>query len=91
MMVRRNVFRGTVFGPPLWNSFYEDSRHAARCLEFLETVFADDFNCWKKLRFETDVTTTHILAHNELRAAQRELHLWGGGGVANRVVFDPSK
>ena len=36
------VFQGTVWGPPLWNCFFEDARAPVRKSGFDETVFADD-------------------------------------------------
>ena len=40
-----SVFQGTVLGPPLWNCFHKEAKRAAQVLDFIETVFADDFNC----------------------------------------------
>ena len=55
-------------------------------LGFTETVFADDFNCWKT--YSRKQLPAQVKAELGLRAAQRELHRWG---EANRVVFDPAK
>ena len=84
-----SVFQGTVLGPPLWNIFYEDARHAVNCKGYIESVFADDFNCWKpfKLRHSA-VASDQGHALHDLQEVQRELHKWG---AANRVIFDPSK
>jgi len=81
-----SAFQGTVLGSPLWNVFYADARRAVDQLGFTETVFADDFNCWKS--FNKRHLPAQVKADLELRGAQRELHLWG---AANRVVFDPAK
>ncbi len=81
-----SVFQGTVLGSPLWNVFYGDARRAVTCLGFEETVFADDFNCWK--RFAKRKMPANLRAQIATRGAQKELHLWGG---ANQVRFDPSK
>ncbi len=81
-----SVFQGTVLGPPLWNVFYADASFPVRSLGFVETVFADDFNCWKG--FGKDGLPTMLKCEIEMRGAQRELHRWG---QANRVAFDPSK
>ena len=43
------VFQGTVWGPPLWNCFFEDARAPVRKSGFDETVFADDLNCCNNL------------------------------------------
>ena len=84
-----SVFQGTVLGPVLWNLFYEDARHSVNGKSFRETVFADDFNCWKVFPVKhTEVQESQAKALSELEEAQRELHLWG---AANRVLFDPSK
>ncbi len=84
--LRDSVFQGTVLGPPLWNAFYGDARRAVTQLGFIETVFADDFNCWKSFRKKN--LPVQVKAELELRGAQKELHLWGN---ANSVVFDPAK
>ncbi len=84
-----SVFQGTVLGSPLWNLFYSDARRAVTTRGFIDTVFADDFNCWKRFSVPPDkVEDTQAAAQQELHSAQRELHLWG---QANRVLFDPSK
>ncbi len=84
--LKDSVFQGTVLGSPLWNVFYGDARKAVTQLGFTETIFADDFNCWKS--FRRRLMPAQVKAELELRGAQRELHLWGR---ANRVVFDPAK
>ena len=90
-----NVFQGTVLGPVLWNLFYEDARRAANKLGFSESVFADDFICWRgfTIKIPAQRREAHIAEHQEialskLREVQQEVHAWG---EANRVVFDPSK
>ena len=40
-----SVFQGTVLGPPLWNIFYADVKKAINRKNFIETIFADNFNC----------------------------------------------
>ena len=42
------VFQGTVWGPMLWNVFYEDASKAIRSKAFTEIVFADDLNAFRK-------------------------------------------
>ena len=81
-----SVFQGTVLGSPLWNVYYFDARKAVNDLGFLETVFADDFNCWRV--FKRERVPADLRAEIALRGAQKELHLWG---KANQVLFDPSK
>ncbi len=81
-----SVFQGTVLGSPLRNVFYADARESVRSLGFEETVFADDFNCWRT--FKKDKVPANLRGEIALRGAQKELHLWG---KANQVLFDPSK
>ena len=90
-----SVFQGTVLGPVLWNLFYEDARQAANKLNFLESVFADDFICWRGFTFHSTIAERALstadrqeYALGKLRDVQRELHKWG---EAHRVLFDPSK
>ena len=84
-----SVFQGTVLGPPLWNLFYEDARHSVTWKGFFESVFADDFNCWKAFAVKhAEVDVSQKKAMDELQEVQKELHLWG---EANRALFDPSK
>ena len=82
--LENSVFQGTVLGPPLWNVFYADARFSVRELGFVETVFADDFNCWLSL----PKNTSWEHAEARLTECQSNLHRWG---AANRVVFDPGK
>ena len=44
------IFQGTVFGPPLWNLFFEDARLPIQQANFKEIVFADDLNAYKSLK-----------------------------------------
>ena len=84
-----SVFQGTVLGPPLWNIFYADARHAVNHKGFAERVFADDFNAWKAFFVShLNVPEYQATAFAELEAVQKELHSWG---EANRVRFDPAK
>ena len=81
-----SVFQGTVLGPPLWNTFYADARHSTDQLNFQETVFADDYNCWITMR--KGKLPQDLRCEVALRGAQKELHAWGR---ANKVIFDPTK
>ena len=47
-MLNNSMFQGTVLGPPLWNMFYEDAYLSMKLFEFVEVVFANDFNCWRQ-------------------------------------------
>ena len=84
-----SVYQGTVLGSPLWNLFYSDARRSVNDKGFEDSIFADDFNCWRKFLIPHDkVAEAQAAAKDALKDAQRELHLWG---EANRVIFDPSK
>ena len=78
------VFQGTVWGPPLWNAFYQDARRAVRDAGFCEEVYADDLNAYKA--YPTSVKNEVLYA--EGRSCQTKLHTWGR---ANQVKFDPKK
>ena len=82
--LRNSVYQGTVLGPPLWNCYYEDARRAILQHGFLETIFADDLNAYK--RFSSQMSDDQI--DSQLKECQRSLHNWG---QANQVCFDPSK
>ena len=83
-----SVFQGTVLGPPLWNTFFADSRRPLNKRGFSDTTFADDLNAWKAFRLNRLAANPHEAPLQELREVQAELHLWG---AANRVEFDAGK
>ena len=83
-VLTNSVYQGTVWGPPLWNVHYADSKLAVQEEGFTEVVFADDLNCSKEMAS----TTTEAQARTALRGCQRSLHRWG---AANKVLFDPGK
>ena len=39
------VYQGTVWGPPLWNTYFEDARLAVNQCGFDDVFFADDLTC----------------------------------------------
>jgi hypothetical protein len=78
------VFQGTVWGPTLWNLFYEDARSAIGIAEFQEMVYADDLNAYKA--FKLVVPNEDVLL--ACGKCQALLHEWGGD---NEVAFDPGK
>ena len=84
MVLDNSVFQGTVWGPPLWNVFYEDSRIPIRSQHFIEMVFADDLNCFRSF----PASCSDALIFECMRCCQESLHEWG---CANQVLFDPSK
>ena len=82
--IENMVYQGTVFGPPLWNIFYEDASLPIQKNEFEEIVFADDLNAFKD--FEKSEPDANLYGH--MQECQSDLHRWGR---ANQVSFDPSK
>ena len=82
--LQNSVFQGTVLGPPLWNVFYADAKDPVRMCGFIETVFADDFNCWRAMSRSSKELDVVL----ELSRCQSHLHKWG---AANQVTFDPKK
>jgi uncharacterized protein YjiS (DUF1127 family) len=78
------VFQGTVWGPPLWNTFFEDARNAIHEMHFKEMVYADDLNAYRA--FPGSTTRKKML--ESARLCQEELHQWG---KANQVTFEASK
>ena len=83
-VLANSVFQGTVWGPPLLNVYYEDARLAVNLADFEETVFADDLNCFRE--YDAQWSDKRIL--EDMAKCQDILHQWG---VANQVIFDPSK
>eukprot|EP00972_Heterocapsa_arctica_P056509 8339461-Heterocapsa_arctica.AAC.1 len=78
------VFQGTVWGPPLWNAFFEDARVPINACGFNEIVYADDLNAFRP--FPLAVSNEVVLDH--VARCQQRLHTWG---EANSVDFDPGK
>ena len=83
-VLQNMVYQGTVWGPPLWNVYFNDARKPVEEEGLRSTFFADDLSCYrdyaKELRNEA--------VKEDLEACQRTLHCWG---AANQVVFDASK
>ena len=79
-----SVYQGTVWGPILWNLFFESARHCINSQGFVESVFADDCNSFRS--FDGRESNASILA--ELGHCQAALHAWGR---SMRVAFDGSK
>jgi len=78
------VFQGTVWGPILWNIFYEDARRAVNEVLFKEVVYADDLNAYRTFPSETP----NAVVFKCSAKCQQEVHAWG---KANQVSFDPDK
>ena len=84
MNLKDMVFQGTVWGPPLWNSFFGDCVAAIHACGFQVVIYADDCNAFKAF----PIGRSNGLILDELRQCQQSLHKWGR---ANRVTFDAGK
>ena len=84
MEISNSVFQGTVWGPPLWNSFFSDVATPAKSTGGSEEVYADDLNVFK----EFDETIPAKQIREDLETCRHRVHKWG---VRNRVSFDPAK
>ena len=73
MKISNMVYQGTVLGPSLWNIFYADAAVAINLLGFLEVIFADDLNCFKKI----GSCAANLDIVQEMQRCQQELHKWG--------------
>ncbi len=78
------IFQGTVWGPWLWNNFYEDARIAINEALFQEIVYADDLNAFREFLLRTPNADVFCAT----TSCQRELHAWGRAG---QVAFDAGK
>jgi len=78
------VFQGTVWGPALWNLFFSSVRDPVNEVGFIESIFADDLNCFKVL--EQALGDDAVL--RQLQECQEQVHKWGD---ANQVQFEKSK
>ena len=56
IQLKNMIYQGTVWGPWLWNMFYEDARLALRAHNFVEVVFADDLNAFRASPLKTPNT-----------------------------------
>ena len=84
MELRNMVYQGTVWGPWLWNVFYEDARLAVQEALFEEIVYADDLNAFR----ESTLRVPNRVLFSPTKRCQQRLHTWGR---ANQVQFDPDK
>ena len=64
------VYQGTVWGPPLWNAFFCDSRTAVNQCGFTDTYFADDLTCARV--FDGKLSTAEV--EEEVSECQANLH-----------------
>ena len=68
------VYQGTVWGPWLWNIFYEDARQALHAMSYLEIVYADDLNAFRE--FSLQEPNSYLMEC--AKGCQQELHKWDG-------------
>ena len=66
------LFQGTVWGPTLWNLFYEDAALPVKEAGFTEAVFADDLNAFKEVAREM----ANEEALETAKTCQKKLHRW---------------
>ena len=58
ILLNNSVYQGTTWGPPLWNHYYADAKHAVHDANFIESIFADDLNAFRA--FKTTITDDQI-------------------------------
>ena len=75
IQLKNMIYQGIVWGPWLWNLFYEDARSALLVHDFLEVVFADDLNAFIAFTLATPNETLGEAP----KACRAELHAWGKG------------
>ena len=73
MVMKNMVYQGTVWGPWLWNTFFQDAAPVLRNHDCQEIVFVDDLNAFKV--YDRDTPNDHIYA--DLKDVQQDLHQWG--------------
>jgi hypothetical protein len=84
MHLRNMVFQVTVWGPPLWNTYFGECVCAIRSCGFEVVIYADDCNASKV--YPRARSTNSIM--EDLHGCQQALHSWGR---ANAVTFDAGK
>ena len=57
-ILSNSVYQGTTWGPPLWNHYYADGKHAIHDANFIESIFADDLNAFRG--FKTTISDDQI-------------------------------
>ena len=78
------VYQGTVWGPPLWNTYFSDACIAIRGTGFDEVVYADDLNAFRPIL----PCVSNPAAQGMMSECQSALHEWGR---ADSVTFDSGK
>ena len=78
------VFQGTVLGPALWNTFFNDVASEATSLNGTDVEFADDLTVFK----EYPLTISNENAMADMENSRKCVHKWGS---RNRVTFAATK
>ena len=78
------AYQGTVWGPPLWNTYFSDACIAIRGTGFDEVVYADDLNAFRPIL----QCVSNPAAQGMMSECQSALHEWGR---ANQPVFESTK
>ena len=84
MQCAREKKKGTVLGPPLWNSFFADIAIPASSSGGKPSIFADDLSVFQKF----DRNTPNADCLHTIETCRSKVHAWGR---ANRVIFDSTK
>ena len=82
--IANTVFQGTVLGPPLWNTFFNDVSDVPVHLGAKPAIFADDLNIFRQF----DRTEDNTEVKRVMEVCRSRVHAWGR---CNRVSFDPGK
>ena len=82
--IENQVYQGTVFGPPMWNTFFKNSSLPVMQSGAADAKFADDLTAYQL--FPSAVTNDVVL--EQLGRCQELVHQWG---TEHRVEFDPAK
>ena len=81
ILMKDQVFQGTVLGPTLWDVYFEDVKVPVREQKFKEISFADDLNSHRTY----DGNTDNKLIKKHAKKCQDAVHEWGR---ANKSTFD---
>ena len=57
-VLSNSVYQGTTWGPPLWNHYYADAKHAVHDANFIESISADVLNAFQG--FKTSISDDQI-------------------------------
>ena len=63
LMLENMIYQGTVWGPWLWNVFYEDAKLALHKHDYTEIVFADDLNAFREFDLQEPTDSLNNAGH----------------------------